>query len=49
MNNLQEIGNSNGLYKIEKVKQLYYLGYGENIVYMINLDNLKSNYRKSGD
>lgn len=46
MDNLKEIQNSNGLYKIEKVKMMYYLGYGENLVYMINLDNMKSNYRR---
>ena len=49
MNNLQEIQNSSGLYKIEKVKQLYYLGYGENIVYMINLDSMESVYRTLED
>ena len=45
MDNLQEIQNSSGFYKIEKVKQLYYLGYGENIVYMINLDSMESVYK----
>lgn len=43
MENLKEIENAPGLYKIEKVKTLYYLGYSEDYVYMINLDN--GNYK----
>lgn len=46
MENLKEIENAPGLYKIEKVKLLYYLGYNENYAYMINLDNGNSKMRK---
>ena len=38
MEKLKEIENAPGLYKIEKVKFLYRLGYNENCVFMINLD-----------
>lgn len=34
------------LYEVRKLKQLYYLGYGENIVYMINLETQKSKFRR---
>lgn len=38
------------LYEIRRVKALFYLGYGENIVYMINLRTKKFAYKeiKSG-
>lgn len=43
---LKEIQGTNGLFKIEKVKLMYYLGYGENIAYMINLDTMKVDWKK---
>ena len=38
---LREVQGSSGLYEIRKVKLLWYLGYGENIVYIINRDTGK--------
>lgn len=38
MVNLTEIENTPGLYKIEKMKFLYRIGYNENCAFMINLD-----------
>lgn len=46
MNNLQEIEGENGLFKIEKVKVMYYLGYNSLGVYMINLRNNKVKFRR---
>lgn len=46
MENLKEIENAPGLYKIEKVKFLYYLGWNQDYVYMINLDNGKHKMKK---
>lgn len=46
MNNLQEIENASGLYKIDKIKVMYYLGYGEKIVYMVNLDTNKAIWKE---
>lgn len=46
MNNLQEIENASGLYKIDKIKVMYYLGYGEEIVYMVNLDTNKATWKE---
>lgn len=48
MDNIQEIENEKGLYKISKVKVMYLLGYGEKIVYMINLDTMKGRYKEIG-
>lgn len=45
MDNLQEIEGENGLFKIEKVKVMYYLGYNSLGVYMINLRNNKISFR----
>ena len=33
-------------YKIDKVKVMYYLGYGEKIVYMVNLDTNKAIWKE---
>jgi hypothetical protein len=49
MNNLdkiEEIEGESGLYKVEKVKVTYFIGYGEKIGYMINLDTNKCVYRE---
>ena len=46
MNNLQEIENASGLYKIDKMKVMYYLGYGEKIVYMVNLDTMEATWKE---
>ena len=45
MDKLQEIEGENGLFKIEKVKVMYYLGYNSLGVYMINLKNNKISFR----
>ena len=45
MDKLQEIEGENGLYKIEKVKVMYYLGWNSLGVYMINLVNGKGVFR----
>lgn len=45
MDNLQEIEGDNGLYKIEKIKVMYYLGWNWQGVYMINLANGKGVFK----
>ena len=47
MENLKEIENVPGLYRIEKIKFLYYLGYNRDSVYMINLDTGKFKIKKT--
>lgn len=46
MDDLKEVQGVNGLYKVEKVKQLWYLGYGERIAYIINLDTKVVRYKE---
>lgn len=46
MKDLKEIQGANGLFKLEKVKVMYLLGYGEKIVYMINLDTMKADWKE---
>lgn len=43
---LVEIENASGLYKVEKMKVMYLLGYGEKIAYMINLDTNKADWKE---
>jgi hypothetical protein len=38
MQMIKEVQGISGLFEIKKLKQLYYIGYGEKIAYMINLD-----------
>ena len=45
MDNLQEIEGENGLFRIKKVKVMYYLGYNSLGVYMLNLRNNKISFR----
>lgn len=53
MENLKEIENAPGLYRIQKMKFLYRLGYNENnCAYMINLDTRKTKvkyFNKEGE
>ena len=35
---IEQIEGDSGLYEIRKIKQLYYLGYSDEIVYMVNMD-----------
>lgn len=44
---IHEIEGENGLYKIEKVKVMYYLGYNSLGVYMINLANGKGVFKNA--
>lgn len=46
MDNLQEIEGENGLYKINKVKVMYLLGWNSLGVYMINLANGKGKFER---
>lgn len=46
MNRLTEVENVSGLFQIRKVKTLWYLGYGENIVYIINRDTGKVRWKE---
>lgn len=46
MDKLHEIEGENGLYKIEKVKVMYYLGWNSLGVYMIDLRTNKVNFRR---
>lgn len=46
MDKIVEVEGLNGLYKVEKVKMLYLLGYGEKIAYMINLDTNKADWKE---
>lgn len=46
MDNLQEIEGENGLYKINKVKVMYLLGWNWQGVYMINLRNYKVKFKE---
>ena len=46
MNSIAEIENASGLYKVAKVKVMYYLGYGERIAYMVNLDTMKGTWKE---
>lgn len=46
MDNLQEIEGENGLYKIEKVKVMYLLGWNSLGVYMLNLKNNKIKFKE---
>lgn len=43
---VQEIYGEKGLYKIEKVKIMYYLGWNSNCIYMVDLDNKKIKYER---
>ena len=43
---IEQIEGENGLYEIKKLKQLYYLGYGEKIVYMVNMDTNESKFER---
>lgn len=44
--NLVEIENASGLYKVDKMKVMYLLGYGERIAYMVNLDTNKATWKE---
>ena len=46
MDKIVEVEGLNGLYKVEKVKMLYLLGYGEKIVYITNLDTNKTRIKE---
>ena len=46
MDNLQEIEGENGLFKLEKVKVMYQLGWSEQGVYMLNLKNNKIKFKE---
>ena len=46
MNRLTGVENVSGLFQIRKVKTLWYLGYGENIVYIINRDTGKVRWKE---
>ena len=46
MDKIVEVEGLNGLYKVEKVKMLYLLGYGEKIVYITNLDTRKTRIKE---
>lgn len=43
---IEQIEGENGLYELKKLKQLYYLGYGEEIVYMVNIDTKESRFER---
>lgn len=43
---IEQIEGENGLYEIRKLKQLYYIGYGEKIVYMVNMDTNESKFER---
>lgn len=43
---IEQIEGENGLYELKKLKQLYYLGYGEKIVYMVNMDTNESKFER---
>lgn len=46
---ITDIDGESGLFKVEKVKFLYLIGYTENYEYMINLDTGKAVVNKEGD
>lgn len=46
MDNLQEIEGENGLFKIKKVKVMYYLGYNSLGAYIIDLTNNKIKFKE---
>ena len=46
MDKIVEVEGLNGLYKVEKVKMLYLLGYGEKIAYITNLDTRKTRIKE---
>ena len=46
MDNLQEIEGENGLFKINKVKVMYLLGWNSLGVYMLNLVNNKVKFKE---
>lgn len=43
---IEQIEGENGLYELKKLKQLYYIGYGEKIVYMVNMDTNESKFER---
>ena len=43
---IEQIEGEKGLYEIRKLKQLYYIGYGEKIVYMVNMDTNESKFER---
>lgn len=43
---IEQIEGENGLYEIRKLKQLYYIGYGDKIVYMVNMDTNESKFER---
>lgn len=46
MNSIEEIENASGLYMISKMKTMYYVGYGERIAYMVNLDTMEGTWKE---
>lgn len=46
MDNLHEIEGENGLFRIEKVKVMYLLGWNSLGVYMLNLVNNKVKFKE---
>ena len=43
---IEQIEGESGLYDIRKVKVMYYLGWGNEIVYMVNLDTNEGRFER---
>lgn len=43
---IEQIEGESGLYDIKKVKVMYYLGWGSEIVYMVNLDTNEGRFER---